>query len=38
VIMYEGHIMGELSREEFDVERIGLMMAGVAESKAEVRV
>ena len=28
VVMYEGQIMGELSPDEADLEKIGLMMAG----------
>jgi simple sugar transport system ATP-binding protein len=30
-IMYEGRIQGVLTRDEFDVERIGLMMAGASD-------
>lgn len=36
-IMYEGHLQGVLSRDEYDVEKIGLMMAGVSQEEAEVR-
>jgi len=32
-VMFEGRLMGVLGREEASVERLGLMMAGVAEGK-----
>lgn len=34
-IMYEGKIMGTLDRDEWDIERIGLLMAGVRDVQHE---
>jgi len=28
LVMYRGRIVGDLTREDFDVDRIGLMMTG----------
>jgi simple sugar transport system ATP-binding protein len=38
VVMYEGEIVGELSREEADVNQLGLMMAGATVYRDEVSV
>ncbi|MEM0977769.1 MAG: ABC transporter ATP-binding protein [Pseudomonadota bacterium] len=34
IVMNDGHIVGELANAEFDENRIGLMMAGIAEDAA----
>ena len=35
VVMYEGQIIGQLTRDEIDIEQIGLMMAGIQPSASE---
>lgn len=35
LVMYEGSIIGELARDEIDIERIGLMMAGIQPTSSE---
>jgi len=34
IVMYKGGIVGELSRAEFDLETVGLMMTGVKRAEA----
>jgi simple sugar transport system ATP-binding protein len=34
-VIYEGRIMGVVNRDDVDVEKLGLMMAGVSEEKLD---
>jgi general nucleoside transport system ATP-binding protein len=34
IVLLEGAVMGELRRDEFDVNTIGLLMSGVTEATA----
>lgn len=35
IVMHQGQIMGDLSRNEYDIEKIGLMIAGVKDGEAK---
>ncbi len=37
LVLYEGAIMGEFSGDHVDLERLGLLMAGVRTPAAEVK-
>lgn len=37
IVMFRGRIVGELTRDEFDVNRIGLLMAGHTDESVEAR-